>query len=467
LKNYISNKEISKIINRFEKNNDILKYQYENWSLWPIIRWHVIRDLQNRKDDLAKQKEKKKKMIFPIIKNLLKISRASPKDYFVYTFSRFRSENKKGLSKDIYFDDVINSARNNFIKCEEQIGKGLTPYGENTFINCDFSLLPIHFFAEKLSKIRNISMLNEKTIEMWKIIEYEFKNLTFDFQKIKHKVYVFYFTKLLFKYLFKFLKTKKIFFIGQPLAMIAAAKELKIVCIEFQHGYLDRFHHGYSYGSYSKKYKPQLPLPEKIMLYGDFFKDELKHTNFWIDEQLYTIGKKTLQKYRESHLIKKSNNKNKRILITTQGFDTKNLIKFYDNFFSVINKEYNVTIKLHPQYDKYHQDWKKLVKNYENVNLSNEIDSIKLINECDIHMTIWSTTHIEAIGLGKTSIVMPLKGYKNMQNLIDRKFLFFASDHNELEKIVNDIMIKTTNKTDISYYFYKNYSEKRVLEYLL
>ena len=95
--------------------------------------------------------------------------------------------------------------------------------------------------------------------------------------------------------------------------------------------------------------------------------------------------------------------KNK-ILITTQGFDTDNLINFYDDFFKMIDDQFKITIKLHPQYDKKNLKWNQLAQSYDNVFISQKTNTLELINKCDIHLSIWSTTHIEAVSMNKFSL---------------------------------------------------------------
>lgn len=468
MQKYISNKEISKLIISFEKNYDVLKYQYDNYCIWYAIRWHVIRALQHRIDDNSNLTNQRNKLstIFSILQNLLKILFQKPKDYFIYTYSRFRSEKFGNLSKDIFFDDIIHNSSKNFIKCEEEVGTGLSPYNVNCFINSDFSLLPIHIFCSKMSKKKRNDELNKEIESLFKDISTNFSisQEVLDYDKLKAKIYLFYFSKNLFKKLFKHLKTKKFLFIGQPVYMIAAAKELGIECVEFQHGYIDQYHHGYCSSEYSKKYKDKLPIPDKILLYGDYYDNELRLTKFW-DKELYTIGCRKFQKYKSKNSFINEKLKNK-ILITTQGFDTDNLINFYDNFFKIIDDQFKITIKLHPQYDKKNLKWNQLAQSYDNVFISQKTNTLELINECDIHLSIWSTTHIEAVSMNKFSIVVPLEGYKNMKKLIDENILLLAKDHIHLNKIINDISKKLITTNKISEYFYKKYSEKEINQLL-
>ena len=52
--------------------------------------------------------------------------------------------------------------------------------------------------------------------------------------------------------------------------------------IEFQHEYIDQYHHGYWCALLFKKYKDKLPIPDKILLYGDYYDNEVQGLiKFW------------------------------------------------------------------------------------------------------------------------------------------------------------------------------------------
>ena len=214
-KKYISNKEISKLIISFEKNYDVLKYQYDNYCIWYAIRWHVIRALQHRIDDNSHLTNQKNKLsiIFSILQNLLKILFQNLK---IISFIHILVSDQKSLATylRIFFDDIIHNSSKNFIKCEEEVGTGLSPYNVNCFfINSDFSLLPIHIFCSKMSKKKRNDELNKEIESLFKDISTNFSisQEVLDYDKLKAKIYLFYFSKNLFKKLFKHLKTKKIF----------------------------------------------------------------------------------------------------------------------------------------------------------------------------------------------------------------------------------------------------------------
>lgn len=465
MSSYMSNREIAESIRKIEEKHDLLKYKEGGWCLWPRIRWHVIRSMQHRPDDKPAEvsHDRISEQRF-FVSNLWKMLVTKPGNNLIYTFSRFRQENYGGLSEDIHFDEIMIASPDSFIKTEQRVGRGLTPYNVNCLIKSDFSCVPIELISNKLAQFTKQHPWDKEIDEMLENIEPYLENDGFSKRDARRKIYDFYYSLCLYKRLYKKLGIKRFLFIGQPASMIAAAKELGVETIEFQHGFVDRYHHGYCWSEYAKEYKEFMPLPDKIFLYGDCFVDELKKTGFW-DQELIAVGSSQMEKYRKAPgREQEGTGRRLNLLLTTQGFDTDNLIVFIKRFIDTVKKKIRMAIKLHPQYDTSLKSWVENFSSYNNVFIltENNISTLQLIKECDFHLTIWSTTHYEALGLGKPTIVLPLAGWENVADLIEKGYAYFAKDPHELASIIENSNPELNCGQEISEYFYKPFSVENI-----
>jgi len=225
-------------------------------------------------------------------------------------------------------------------------------------------------------------------------------------------------------------------------ALIAAAKELKIKTIEFQHGIVDRHHPGYSWLSSSLVYKNQIPIPDLVFLYGDYWKDELSENGFWNNE-LRAVGSLRLDDYRkrnysESNVI--DNNIEKTITVTTQALDTDRLISFLVEFINTSNNSIHINIKLHPR------EFNRLpyeigFRDYPNVKIISGPEApstFDLISHSDFHVSIHSTCHYEALGLRKPTIILPFTNHERILPLCTQAlgYAFLASNPKEMDEII-------------------------------
>ena len=457
---YLSNKKAAEIVQSFEEKLDLLRYSHGGWCLWPRIRWHVIRAIQHRPDDKPKSNSLNKMSILNcFFQELWGMLITKPSNNFIYTMSRFRCENYNGLSKDIFFDGMISNSLDTFIKCEQRTGRGFTPYNVKCFINSNFSLFAVQLFLEKVSQLMKSHSYENKVESLCNDIEPYLENTGLNIENVKRKLYEFYYSRYFYRFMFKKLGIKRFLFVNQPNSMIAAAKELGIETIEFQHGLTDRYEPMVSWSGYAKKYKKFMAIPDKILLYGTYFVDELKKTGFW-NQELIAVGNQQIEKNRKKINQVKGADDPIKIFLATQGFNTENLITFMKNFMNTIKQKVELIIKLHPQYDTSSKFWIENFTSYDNVLIidDNNIPTLHLINECDLHLSIWSTTHYEAIGLGKPTVVLPLEGWENVKDLVVKGYAYFVNDHYELQELIKRCDWERKDYREISENFYLPFS---------
>lgn len=281
-----------------------------------------------------------------------------------------------------------------------------------------------------LKKYRNIisdsnfrSLFSYKRINFWNQIEYDFIKLSF-FSYIPHYI------KMLSSLTQFFMKNKpKCVFIPYEsgpfgLLVIIACKRNGIRTIGIQHGIIWENHPDYSHKDFrSPENLWGMPLPDYMLLFGDFPRRKLIENQRYPKEKLVVFGNAAffdfeaiLEKLKLLDCKTKYDiPKNKKIILFTtlkyqgyysaagkQNYDElvlKKLLELYSN-----KKEYFVILKPHPSH-QYTGFYEKLIKKFNAENfIILQGDLFELLFISDVHISTFSTTLLDSIALGKMTI---------------------------------------------------------------
>jgi hypothetical protein len=220
--------------------------------------------------------------------------------------------------------------------------------------------------------------------------------------------------------------------------LVAAARELGIQVIEFQHGLVNRYHGGYSWTPAALPYKNKLPIPDQIFLYGTYWQAELAHKGFW-QEELISVGSTRIDRYRNySNLPAGDLNT---ILVTTQNIDNSKIIDFFVQLLKLSdpNRKFKIIFKLHPG-EGNAGHFKSAFANYPQVEIylnSEGSSTLELLNQADFHVSIYSTCHYEALALGVPTVILPFTNHQTVLHLVDSGYAVLVHNPEELLTIIN------------------------------
>jgi len=205
---------------------------------------------------------------------------------------------------------------------------------------------------------------------------------------------------------------------------IASLIKLNVKTIGTQHGIIYKNSSNYVFDNFYTIDNPLgFPLPDFLLLFGDYAKTILKESNYPI-ERLITFGNsflfnlKNIQKKLDSKelFVKYGINKNQKVILfttgrmqrnyqTTQGnydYDEQIWKHLLDNFGG--NDEYFLILKPHPtEYDV--KVYREILKKYpfDNAKIIQN-DLFELISVSSILVSVFSTTMIDAMCFQKNSI---------------------------------------------------------------
>jgi UDP-N-acetylglucosamine 2-epimerase len=246
------------------------------------------------------------------------------------------------------------------------------------------------------------------------------------FSYVKTVLQRFFWTKKVYTWLLRYLRPD---FVLVPnishFALVAAAKECRIKTIELQHGFVaSRSHVSYSWGEHVVKYKSRLPLADRFFVYGTYWKEQLMQKGFWQEEELRIIGSFRIDNYRSIKQQRVKSDNMCTIVWTSQGIHTQDAIDFMVKFVALAHKQvkYKLIVKLHPALETNKTPYEVGLQpdDYIQIYLGNEEPTtFELIAQADMHISISSTCHYEALALGVPTIILPLPTHENVLHLYE------------------------------------------------
>lgn len=437
----------------FEKRHELLDYKIKNIYVWQLVRFKMFNKLLRKKGiygvahsnaDSVKDKilETPRMLVNSLLKNpfLGKYKR----DIIIFDHPRKVKVGKEYI--DIYTYNFIENQKKNKIDVLE------APYlRKHMKIKSEVN--------RKYTDHQWLNVLLKKTIKPIKLTEYEKENL-----KELERVFLDYFqiegidlynniVEALnrhyhkYNYYYKLLKKRepKVLYIVvsyNNMSLIAAAKDLNIKVIEFQHGVITNYHFAYNFGDPSKDIKY---FPDKMLTFGDFW---ARTKGFPAQTEIEVYGYPYLNEQLEIYKgVKKKQNQ---VIFISQGTIGRKLANYAFESAKAM-PEYNFIYKLHPgEFDRWKKEYPELIEaaklnNFQVID-NNNYSLYSYLAESEFQVGVYSTAIFEGLALDCKTILYNLAGIEYMEDLIEQNFVMVANDSIEFKKKIRSFKVKEINK---------------------
>lgn len=396
------------------------------WCAWPIVKRTIRLLLLEEKNKLKGIHQRatlttikwqdKKRYISDLFSAILQIIRSfhwrkDPQVIILTDSDSFRERDKSGLFFDVFFNDFLS-------------GKGLQhpPFiiedGMNwphknkvkgkRHLNAEILLL----ISEVLSYMPFVKSRVLKTaVDLVEILS----KGGFPLEKrivlnaVKRKLARFEGARICYSFVLKYRNSKALLLIdsNSRFGQIAAAKQHNIPVIELQHGVIGKDNAGYQWNKALFSNKRNIPLPDRILVFGKLWQDMLSQNGFWKKEEIQPVGSALIDQYRNFQKKRIKVPECIHILFTTDWTLSHRSIIFWKKFRNLVElhktkMQYEVLIKPHPCETDYKTTYKSLTSS-EKVNfnlLAGDESTYNAMLASDLHISFASTTLLESSGLG-------------------------------------------------------------------
>lgn len=205
-------------------------------------------------------------------------------------------------------------------------------------------------------------------------------------------------------------------------SLMRAAQLKGIRFVELQHGIFSPDHPDALPAAALTQARGDLLLPDVLAVYGQYWLDCLSTSALASLGRIVPCGCAAIEEYRSLRAAVQDSVPTAgplRVLLTAQGFSVAELVRFIQEFLLHRVRPIELNIKLHPIYDD--AALYAILASDERVHIlesAHNMPTHQLIAESDIHLSISSACHYDALALGIPTIVLGLPGHELMQPLV-------------------------------------------------
>jgi hypothetical protein len=463
---YQTERATAERLRQLEDKYDLFRYRIDGWSAWRLLRFPVALALMNLPLGASARPK-----TWQRVGRLVTVARFAPQDipalcfprrarYVVKTFTSGLSERQGENFKDIYFDDLLTDIGNCF-KIEVLNSPVFISRRKAAFIPSDITTCTFELLATTLARSGGPDNITNIAHHFSDCLQQELGLESFGTSHVTRALRHFYWSKRLYARLLKRIRPTYVLVADtDEFAISAAAKEQKIKVIEFQHGVFNR-HHPSALPSSAVPYKSHMLVPDRMFLYGQYWKQELEASGFY-DQELCPVGSIRMDRYRERRATHRTTQPRGActLVLTSQGLDTRRLVSFVADFLILAEKQhvdFVLYIKLHPIYEtsKALYETPQIASERVHVLLATEAPStFELLAQADLHLTIASACHYDALGLGVPTVILPLTGHEIALHLVEAGHAHLAHTPQDLLDIVSRWR-EYTVPTEVSEWYFK------------
>ena len=339
--------------------------------------------------------------------------------------------------KDVFFDDLLRATGDHF-KIEELNSRAFYLNPAPYLVPRDLTTVAISILAGKLARWRPPPGIEGMSTQISKSLKEELGVTIYTPQFIASILSRFHWGKRLFRMVLGRIRPQCLLLADTGDYLVtAAARDLGINVIEFQHGVTSRHCPVSSWSRYALPFKASMALPNRIFLYGSHWQRQLAANGFWKDE-LSVVGSMRVDSNRRQ--LSRRSDDECTIVVTTQGLDTERLIAYLADFVRLVKGRvpYRLHIKMHPTYHNSNRLFDEVLGGDSNVRLVAGFEppsTFELLKQAHLHLSISSTCHYEALALGVPTVILPLTGAECVIHLHEAGHAFFPQTPQELLEI--------------------------------
>ena len=222
---------------------------------------------------------------------------------------------------------------------------------------------------------------------------------------------------------------------------IRAFKEKGIEVVEFQHGLITKNHNAYFY----KTTLDPIQFPDQLVTVGECENEVFDDENKFPPVKLFPVGSHILDHYTEKDKKQGFSNPIKLLFSFQDGVIGDKLAQFIIEILPELEGIAEVIIQTRRTPAEV---YKAKFKELEKIHFS-EKDFYMTLLECDVHVTVYSTTAVEALTLGRQNILVNIDNFSVEQldsKLGENEFTTVVEDVQSFVKAVKELKDVDKNK---------------------
>ena len=447
-----------------EAKHNLLEYRLDGWSVWCVLRFPLQFALVTPGTVPAARMSYRERLSFAVT-DAGRLVRPRSARYVVKTYSSGLVEREGELYKDIWFDDLIKEIGAVF-KIEQVNSPMFLSRRAQALIPSDVTTSGIELAASALARVWRPTQAAEVAREVSRILAQELGPGVVAEEWIAPRLRLFLAGKALYRRLFMRIRPSFLL-VADPgeHASVAAAKELGVTAVEFQHGgTTDRYHGGYCWTGYAIPHRLRMPIPDRLYLYGEHTRREIDRHGFW-GSSIRVVGCPRVDQYRNRRAEPAQDGP--KLLLTT-GASIADTIAFMAEFLRASRDVpgLELWVKLHPIYERSPDAYLEAFRGDARVQVlsgSEDPSTFELLSRASVHVSVSSSCHYDALGLGVPTVILPLPTHEIVLPLHQAGHALLAQSPADLADMVGGWRGLRV-PPDVSGYYFRPHSIRNMRE---
>ena len=415
-----SEAEVASILSEFERRRDVFRLTVDGRSIWRLLRFEISLTMQNL--GLARRTIPRGEIIASVFRAARQfiVARRGHSYLGATLISALRRRDDRGWH-DVYFDDVIDKIEGGAKMAYIDAG-GFEDNARHAYRQPVFDDTSVLALSAILGRIFRTSNGDATIRSLSELIVGDLGLAEFTPGRIRRKYDVFKWRARLYRQVLKRLRPRCVLVPNSgQFALFLAAKNLGIPFVEMQHGIFSEDHPDSLPATALGYDQESLLLPDFLTVYGSYWADRLGDTALGKLGRIRAVGAPLIESGRALRQRRFLADPATPVLtLTSQGIGVERVANFVSAFLKLYTGPLQFNIRLHPGYEAGASGYGANVMDDGRVSLwpgNSKPDTYEMIAMSDLHLSVSSACHFEALGIGTPTGILALPSHELVLDL--------------------------------------------------
>nr|WP_295885346.1 hypothetical protein [uncultured Devosia sp.] len=454
--------EISDQIQDFERRYDVFAIREGGVSLWRLMRFEASVQLQNL--ELRRSPIPRSQLLLSLPRAAWQFATARRGYRYIGKTSNSGLRDKRnGTYRDIYFDDLIDAVPGGALFSSLD-AVGFEHNSRNAHRLPVFDDTAVVVTSAVLGRVLGRRSPSAASARLAGLIADGLGLSEFTPARVQRKYDVFRYRAAIYRQVLKRFGVRSVLAANTGLfPLIAAARSVGIPYIEIQHGDFGVHHPESLPTSAFDTGVEGLLLPDRLAVFGERDLQRLSGTALGELGRLRAVGAPAIaagRAMREKSF--RTDPARPVITFTSQGFAREQVNRFIVDFLAASSEPFRLIIRLHPGYDGDGASYRAIADTDSRVVVmpggvtpaTHEVIALS-----DLHLSISSTCHYDALGIGTPTAVLGLPGHASMAELVETGMAPRIDSPEHLARVVEQRSWGLVTAEHSRYFFRPGYTE--------
>ncbi|OCW57008.1 hypothetical protein [Hoeflea olei] len=411
--------EVAGFVREFERRTGVFVQRVRGTAVWQLIRFEVAVRIQGL--SLERAPVGRGRVLGSLVRGFVRFFGLKRAPYLCKTFdSAYRRETPDGVD-DIYFDDLkpvmpgmVKMSSCDAVGYEQRMARASTPP-----VFDDTAVIAL---SAILGRVLPVAVRSPAFDAISRAIGGELGFGDYTPARIRRVYNVFWWRVLLYRLVLWRVRPKAVLCPDNgQFGLMRAAAQAGIPYIEMQHGVFTHAHPNALPPDLSAAEATGLLVPTVFAVYGAFSADVLQASWLHLNDRVRPVGAPFLERARAERAAHFRPGGVPRLTLSTQGIARQALGDFIASFLQLCEATFELVIKLHPAYDGDQDFYAQRFGKDPRVVIepgTSAIGTDTLIARSDLHISISSACHYDALGIGTPTGILALETHEAMADLL-------------------------------------------------